>query len=47
MRKLITTLASLALLGCMATAAQAQQKLTLNFSHQMAPEHTLLGLFGR
>jgi hypothetical protein len=41
MRKLITKFATLAFLSCMATTTQAQQKVTLNFSHQMAPEHTL------
>ena len=41
MRKLISKFASLLVMGCLATAVQAQQKLTLNFSHQMAPEHTL------
>ena len=41
MLKLITKFATLAFLSCMATTTQAQQKVTLNFSHQMAPEHTL------
>ena len=41
MHHFIKKLACSALLGLMVTAVQAQQKVTLNFSHQMAPEHTL------
>lgn len=38
--KLIAIAASAAL-SLLASGAQAQQKVTLNFSHQMAPDHTL------
>ena len=41
MRKMLTLLATTAIAGLLANGAQAQQKATLNFSHQIAPDHTL------
>lgn len=41
MKKLISAIAAAALFGLVAGQAQAQQKVTFNLSHQMAPDHTL------
>ena len=41
MKKLLSTFAAAALFGLVAGQAQAQQKVTMNFSHQMPADHTL------